>query len=404
MNLKSNQISAKEKLISNKVGALFMQMGTGKTRVALDLINEVKDLDLIVWIGPLRTIKTLHNQPSVIDEINKWGGFICQNVIYIGIETLQSSDRQYLQLYKKISTSWRTFLIIDESIKIKNFDAKRTQRMLELSKMCEYKLILNGEPITRNLLDLWAQIQFLSPLILNMDIAEFKNTFCNYTTITKRFGTYKEYSKEFITGYENIDYLYSLIQEYIYECDLNLGISQIFEERTFTLSKEEKERYNYIKETYLDNEKLLMMNNNIFLEMTQKMQHDYSCSESKFKAVKDWIVDESKTIIFCKFINSSEACKKAFPEALVLNYKNGSHGLNLQDRPYTVFFDQTFDWGDFIQAQHRNYRTGQEYDCRYLKLVGNVGLENLIKDNNKKKINISQYFKKISKTQLKEVL
>lgn len=403
--LKPQQKSAKQKLIDNKVGALFMKMGTGKTRVAVELVNAIPDLDLVVWIGPLRSIRPLdETMPSVIDEINKWDGFKAPEVIYMGVETIQSSDRQYLQLYKKIATAWKAFIVVDESIKIKNHTAKRTKRLLELSKMVEYKLILNGEPITRDLLDIWAQIQFLSPEILNMDIAEFKDTFCKYTTITKRFGGYKQYTKEFITGYENIDYLYSLIGEYVFECDLELNMQQLFETANYKLNDEERETYQYFKTKYLDNEKLQMMNNNIFLEMTQKMQHGYSCSEEKFELVKDWITDESKTIIFTKYVVSAAECKKRFPGTAVLNYKTGSLSLNLQDRPYTVYFDQTFDWGDVTQSQHRNFRTGVKEDCRYLRLIGDVGLEKLIFENNKKKLGMSEYLKKISKEQLKEVL
>lgn len=404
MQLLPKQKQAYTKHLSNKVGALFMKMGTGKTRVALELVNAVPDIDLVVWVGPLRSIKPLENISSIKDEIQKWGGFRSPEVIYVGVETISSSDRTYLQTYKKIATAWRCFLIVDESIKIKNHDAKRTKRLLELSKMVEYKLILNGEPITRDLLDIWAQFQFLDPEILKMGMAEFKNTFCKYTTITKRFGGYKKYTKEFITGYENIDYLYSLIGEYVYECDLDLNIEQIFETANYRLSKEEKETYEFFKEKYLDDEKLMMMNNNIFLEMTQKMQHGYCCSEEKFQIAEEWITDESKTIIFCKYIISAEECKKRFPKALVLNYKTGSMSLNLQERPYTIYFDQTFDWGDVVQSQHRNYRTGQENDCRYLRLIGDVGLETLISDNNKKKLGISDYLKKISREQLKEVL
>lgn len=406
MQLLPKQKQAYAKHLSNKVGALFMKMGTGKTRVALELANAVPDVDLIVWIGPLRSIKPLdENTPSIIDEVNKWGGFNAKEVTYVGVESIGQSDRAYLQLYKKIATSWRCFIIVDESIKIKNIDAKRTKRLLELSKMVEYKLILNGEPITRDLLDIWAQFEFLDPEILRMGYAEFKNTFCKYTTITKRFGnSYKLHKREFITGYENIDYLYSLIGEYVYECDLELNIEQIFETANYRLSKEDKDTYNYFKEKYLDDEKLMMMNNNIFLEMTQKMQHGYSCSEEKFQIVEDWIIDESKTIIFCKYIASAEECKKRFPKALVLNYKTGAMSLNLQERPYTVYFDQTFDWGDVVQSQHRNYRTGQENNCRYLRLIGDVGLENLIAENNKKKLGIADYLKKISKEELRKEL
>lgn len=406
-DLLPKQTQAITKHLTNKVGALFMKMGTGKTRVSVELVNMVPDKDLVVYVAPLDIIRPKSESiQSIEQEVNKWGGFNASEVVYVGVESIGMSDKTYLQLYKKISTAWRCFLIVDESIKIKNIEAKRTQRLLKLSKMVEYKLILNGEPITRDLLDLWAQFEFLDPEILNMPMVEFKNTFCKYTTITKSYpGRYKTYTKEFITGYENIDYLYSLIGEYVYECDLELNVQQIYESKTYMLSESEMKEYNYLKEKYLDNEMLLIKNNNIFLEMTQKMQHEYSCSEQKFEIVKDWFEEypEDKSIIYTQYIVSANECRERFPEALVLNY-NSCFGHNLQDRPYTVYFDQTFDWGRVVQSSHRNYRTGQENDCRYLKLISNVGLGKLYDDNNIKKIGISEYLKKISREQLKEVL
>lgn len=400
----TEQKEAIAKHLPNKVGALFMKMGTGKTRVAVELVNSVPDLDLVVWVGPLRSIKPLADISSIVDEVNKWGGFTSKEVVYMGVETIQSSDRQYIALHSKIKQSDNCFLVVDESIKIKNHEAKRTKRLITLSEMVEYKLILNGEPITRDLLDIWAQFQFLDPAILRMSLSEFKNTFCKYTTISKSMPGRRSYSKEFITGYENIDYLYSLIGEYVYECDLHLDVKQVFEVQNFKLSDDEKEQYNYFKTKYLDNELLMILNNNIFLEMTQKMQHQYCCSEEKFEAMEKWIVDESKTIIFCKYIASMKECKKRFANATVLNYKTGSMSLNLQDKPYTVYFDQTWDWGDVVQSQHRNYRAGQTIDCRYLQLVGNVGLEEMIRKNNKKKTGMSEYLKKISVEQLRKEL
>lgn len=408
MQLTNNQTTAKTKMLPNKVGALFMKMGTGKTRVSVELVNAVSEVDLVVWIGPLRTIKPLDTTIKPIsEEINKWGGFTCQNVVYIGVETIQSSDRQYLQLYRQIQTAWHCFLIVDESITIKNATAKRTNRLLELSKMVEYKLILNGEPITKDLLDLYSQMNFLSPKILNMSLAEFKSTYCCYTTVTKRFGnSFKTYTKEFITGYENIDHLYSLIGEYIFECDLELNLERIFTEETYTIDEEVKKEYYRLKEEYLDNEKLQYLNNNIFLELTMKMQHLYCNTESKFTCVKKWFetYSEEKAIIFCKYIASADECKKRFPKATVLNYQNGCYSYNLQHLPYMVMFDKTFDWGKRVQGLARNFRTGSTGDYRVLDLTGDVGLESLINQNNQKKLSTSEYLKTISIKQLKEVL
>lgn len=401
MNLLNNQQQAFEKLLEFKVGALFMEAGAGKTRVALELVNSVKDVDLVVWIAPLKTITT----GNVINEVSKWGGFNSE-VCYYGIESIQASDRIYLELRDRIEKAKNPFLICDESIKIKNFDAKRTKRLLDFSNLCEYKLILNGTPLSKNLLDLWSQMEFLSPKILNMQLVEFKNTFCDYTTVTKRFGGYKQYTKEYITGYENIDYLYSLIHHYIYECDLNLEVKQSYRNVNYSLDEQSMEEYQYLKERYLDDEMLQWKNNNIFLEMTQKMQHSYCCTQEKFDILDDLFleIDKSKTIIFCKYILSQEECKKRFPKALVLSYQKDSLGLNLQDYNNTIYFDKVWDYYLRTQSSRRTWRTGQKLDCRYFDLTGNVGLEMLIDRNIHKKINMIEYFKGKTKEELKQVL
>jgi SNF2 family DNA or RNA helicase len=404
LELLPNQIEAQDHLEDWTVGALFMEMGTGKTRTAIEIVNK-KQVDLVVWVGPLRTLKPREGMPSVIDEINKWGGFKCEKVVYIGIETIQASDRQYLQLYKKISTAWNCFIVVDESLKIKNFEAKRTQRLLELSKMVKYKLILNGTPLSKSLIDLWSQMQFLSPLILNMSMAEFKNTFCEYTKVTKTFG-HRSYTKEFITGYDNIDYLYSLIRHYIFECDLKLQIKKYYNDIPYVLDDEAKKEYDFLKEKYLDDEELLEKNNNIFLEMTSKMQHAYCTSEGKFEALDELFetIDQEDTIIYCRFIASREACELRYPNATVLSYQKESLGLNLQHLKNTIYFDKIWDLALRNQSAARTYRTGQEQDCRYWDLTGNVGLEKLIDKNILKKVGMTEYFKTKSKEQLKREL
>lgn len=396
-----NQTEARTKLLPYKVGALFMEPGTGKTRVAIELVNSVPNIDLVAWIGPLQTISPKPGISSVPDEINKWGGFRAP-VVYTGIESIQASDRIYLQFLRQIEKAANPFLVIDESLKIKNADAKRTQRLFTIGEMAGYRLILNGTPITRNLLDLWSQMQFLSPKILGMGLAEFKNTFCEYTRVTKFFGGHRGYTKEFITGYENIDYLYSLIRHYVFECDLTLSVKQYYNELNYKLDPDSLDEYNRLKEKYLDNEMLQWKNNNIFLEMTQKMQHTYCCTSGKFEAVEQLFatIPEDRTIIFCKYIASREACSKYFPKATVLSYQKEAFGLNMQHLNNTVYFDKIWDLALRLQSGRRTFRTGQEYDCRYYDLTGNVGLESLIDRNIQKKTGMAEYFKKVSKEQL----
>lgn len=395
--LLGNQKNAISKLNTLKVGALFMEAGTGKTRTACELIYSIDGLDYILWITPFNT------KENLLNEIKEHGKLI--NVNIVGIESLQASDRIYLEIYNELLESNKAVIVCDESLKIKNFDAKRTKRMLELSKLCEYKLILNGTPITRNLLDLWSQFQFLSPSILNMAIGEFKNTFCEWTKITKRQGNIT-LVKEFITRYHNVDYLYSIIEPYVFECDLKLDVKTQYHTIDYKLDDDLFKEYTMLKEKYLDNEKLQFLNNNIFLELTQKMQHTYCLTSEKLEILDKLIKDNdpNKVIVFCKYINSREAIEKLYPNIMVLSYQKHSLGLNLQYKNIIVYFDKTFDYSLRKQSERRTYRTGQQLDCVYYDLTGNVGLEKMIDENINKKQDLLDYFKQVGINQIKKQL
>lgn len=387
MQLLVQQSTAIDKLRHYKVGALFMEPGTGKTRAALELVKSVPQCDYYLWLTPFQT------KANLKAELDRWGS---SETHIAGIESLSNSDRLYLELMTKLNSARSPFIVVDESLKIKNWDAKRTQRIIELGKLAEYKLVLNGTPLSRNLLDIWAQMEFLSPKILGMCLAEFKDTFCEYIKVTKRLGN-REWTREFIKKYHNVDYLYSLIGHYVYECDLQLEIGKQYHDIDYRIDEETKKEYQFLKENYLDNEKLQMLNNNIFLKLTQKMQHLYCCTYDKFDKVDKIIagVPKEKVLIYCKYIISRQECEKKYPGLRVMSYSMHSFGLNLQDYNVIIFFDKTFDYAQRLQAERRIFRTGQKDTCYYYDLTGDVGLEKLINDNINKKTDLLDYFKRI---------
>lgn len=401
-NLLVSQTAAISKLSLLKVGALFKRPGTGKSRTGVELIKSAP-VNYVLWLAPYGSVHPKIAGSGIKDEVIKWWNSDMK-IDFIAIESIQQSDRIYLETYHKVENN-KTFIVCDESLFIKNQNAKRTKRLTELSKMCEYKLILNGTPISRNLLDIWAQMDFLSPKILNMGYAEFKNTFCEYTNIKRRFGN-RWATKEFITGYENIDYLYSLIRPYVYEADLQLEVGQQHIRMSYDIEPEMKAEYQRLKEMYLDNEKLMMMNNNIFLELTMKMQHLYSCAEDKFNCVDVIMKEHGKEniIMYAKFVDSQQELRKRYPDVPVLSIQSDCRSLNLQDRHVTIEFDKTWDFGLVDQYKFRTYRTGQQKDCYYYYLDGDVNLEWLMQQNNERKCTQLNYFKSITKEELKQVL
>ena len=395
--LTQQQQAAIQHLNEWRVGALFMEPGTGKTRAAMTLVNSTPCTECF-WIGPLRTY------PTIQMEMARWGGMKMPTSCW-GVESLSNSDRIYMNLLNEVEQSRMPFIVVDESLKIKNAEAKRTRRLLEIGKRAEWKLVLNGTPVSRNLLDMWPQMEFLSPKILGMSLTEYKNTFTKWTRVTKRIGM-RSYTKEYVTGMENVDYLHSLIRHYVYECDLRLNITQKWHNVPYCITDESRQRYNDIKEDYLSDETLEWKNNNIFLAMTTEMQVAYTIDEGKMEAVSRLLQDlpQDETIIFCRFIVAQEECRKRWPKVTVLSMQKESLGLNLQQYRHTIFFDRVWDYALLLQASRRTYRTGQEQDCHYYELTGNVGLEHMMAENIKKKVSMSEYLKKITKEELYERL
>ncbi|MBC1576494.1 DEAD/DEAH box helicase [Listeria seeligeri] len=384
MNLLDNQKLAIEKLQKYNVGALFMKPGAGKTRVACELIKDANP-DYVLWLTPFQTKENLAN------EIRKWDYQFPQDIV--GIESLSNSDQLYLKCREKLKKASNSYIIMDESLKIKNKQALRTQRAIKLSSLANYKLIMNGTPLSRNILDLWSQLEFLSPKILNLTFSQFKKTFCEYVTITQLTENTKQ-SMDIIKKYHNLEYLYKLITPFIFSSSIDLKIDWHYIRHDYSIDESLLNKYYELKEDYLKKAAAYTIKIN-FLEMSQVMQHCYCLASEKFTITESLIAGkEDSTIIFCKYKRSEEALQKAFPNVKVTTFAKSSYGLNLQAYNQIIYFDKTFDYSQRDQSERRIYRTGQNQDCYYHDLSGNVGLDHIIDTNISKKTNLLNEIKK----------
>ena len=156
------QQEAYDKLKRLKVGALYMDMGTGKTRVTLELISlrlRREKIRQVLWFCPCSV------RENLAQDIVVHCGELPECIKIVGTESIAGSDRVYLECLDYVADG-QTMLVVDESNMIKNHRAKRTERICEISKKCTYKMILNGTPVSRNEADLFAQWYILDPEIL----------------------------------------------------------------------------------------------------------------------------------------------------------------------------------------------------------------------------------------------
>lgn len=381
IGLNDSQKQAVKKLEKLRVGALFMEPGTGKTRTAIELINS-STADFVLWIVPFQTKKNLKK------ELAKW--HLAKKYRIEGVESLSNSDRLYMELLDQLKGYKKVFMVVDESLKIKNRWAKRSKRVLKLGKLSYYRLILNGTPLSRNILDLWEQMEFLSPLILKMNFYEYKYKFCEYSKTTDNAGNPREY----ISGYDNVEYLYSLIEPYVFDAKLNLKIAE--NEKHVEYWIENPSEYRKLKR------KLLLdigsMGDYDVFGIMQRMQQSYSLDENKIDIAKNLIGRLKRpAIIFVKYVKTQQVLSSLFPHCKVMTYGKGSLGLNLQKYKNIIFYDKTWDYAQLEQAKRRIYRLGQSEDVRYYFMDGDIGLENMINGCIDKKTTMLQDFKRASK-------
>lgn len=366
-----------------------MEAGTGKTLTACTLIESRKDIESVLWFTPCQTKKNLQK------ELEKIKFKVPTEIM--GIETLSNSGKTYLYLLEKYKNK-KFFCVLDESLKIKNY-SKRAKRIMDIGDFAKYRICLNGTPISKNYLDLYNQMEFLSPKILKMNFWEYYNTFVEETRVKKG----RKLVRKYISGYENLDYLFKLIKPFIFESKLRLDVEKEYNTIYFNID-DVSEEYDKLKEKML--KELEEWGTVSFLGYSQQMQHTYSICEDKIKELDKLLkkTDPAKTLIYCKFIDEQEYLKNKYPELNIMSLQKHSLGLNLQEFNTLIFFNRTFDYALMEQAERRIYRTGQTQKCTFYELVGACGLERLITKNLDKKSSLLDDFKNKTIRELEEIL
>jgi hypothetical protein len=255
-----HQIDALKRLYPVDGAALFMEMGTAKTRVMIDLMTAhfyERRIRFVIVITPL-TVK----MSTWADELANFSpcpyNFIDVDSDYrpasfrvsqdrltwlvVGVESLSNRAGRVLHALETVTKMGIPYACgVDESTRISNWAALCTQAAFELRRRAILRFIATGFEIKRDLEDLYAQFEFLDPNIIGCgDYFAFRNRYCV-------MGGYK---KKEIIGYDNIDELMGLISPSVYQCDkslLNLP-PKLYERREVELSPEQRRMYQKIKQ------------------------------------------------------------------------------------------------------------------------------------------------------------
>jgi SNF2 family DNA or RNA helicase len=381
---------------------LLMDMGLGKTITALTILSQLEGKTLI--IGPKAVIKNVWKQ-----EAQNWTHTEKMTfALIVGspqerVKALQSNSDVYLinvenvvWLFEQASLPrWKT-LVIDESSRFKNPSSKRWKMLKGHLKNFEHRYILTGTPTPKSYLDLWTQVGILDlGQRLGKSMTSYKEKFFEPETRDRRTGMVWSWKLR-PNAKEQIDALIGDIcvslrkedyltmpqrQDIVHTIEWEKAAKQAYN----TMRKEmvvevEQETLTAASAGVLTGKLLQMTAGSIYSETKQVIDiHD-----TKLEYLTD-MLDNTPTIVFYNFKHSLKRLQAAIPEAVLLDPDDGQTialwrsgkvpvllchpksvgiGLNLQcnvgDTAQIVWFDLPWSSEDYLQANARLFRQGQE--------------------------------------------
>jgi SNF2 family DNA or RNA helicase len=405
--LKRNQLHQYQQDLINKAKAipnvgLFLPPGLGKTATTLTIIAEqFKGKTLI--IAPKRVAETVWDT-----EVKKW-----EHLSHLTISKILGSSTQRMvglsadadiYLINLENVAWLcelspklgfTNLVIDESSRFKDPSTKRFKALKKHLKGFSRRLILTGTPTPQGMQDLWSQVGILDlGQRLETSLTKFRDKYMTPDQMNRH--TRVVYSWKLKGGCNEIimdkigDICFSLrAEDYLelpaltklyhpIQIDKNVR-NQYDELRKDMVVDIKKEKITAPTAAALANKLLQFTSGAVYNEDGQAQE----VHRSKLEYLES-IMEESSspTLVFYHFKHSLDRIRLSFPQAVVLDDDNieawrrgeirmllahpqsGGIGLNLQcnvgDTAQTVWFDLPWSSENYIQANARIYRQGQE--------------------------------------------
>jgi len=374
-----HQLNALKKSWAQETYALFMEMGTGKSKVLVDNIGMLYDAGAIrgaIVVAPKGVYKNWDQIefPTHMAEHVEYSKVLWEpiaskkkqaeldtlfdgkdelKILIMNVEAFSTSkgldfaDR-FLSIFGK-----RALIGIDESTTIKNPTAKRTKNILKIGNLAKYRRILTGSPVTKSPLDLFSQCMFLDPYLLGYDsYYAYRSRYAKM--VDKYFGGRRV---QVVDSYRRLDELTDKLKNFSYrvlkEDCLDLP-EKVFTKRFVDLTPEQDKTYSQMKEmalAMLENGEVMSTMN----VMTQMMRlHQITCGhfkadDGKITHLKNnrinalmQLLDETegKVIIWANYVedikNIVENLKKAYGDDSTVEY-HGSVDPRVRQEQIALF-------------------------------------------------------------------
>lgn len=414
---------------------IFMEMGTGKTKVAVDLVN-YKNVNKILVVCPKRVINVWKREIETHSLKN-------YNIIILekGNATKKAELLEQVSTYERVfvvinyDMVWREpiaktlfkfgfeMIIADEMHRIKSPKGRASNYMHRIGKETKYKLGLTGTPIPNSPIDIYAQYRFIEPTIFGT----------NYNNFLEKYTIRGGYEGKQIIGFCNQEELTNKIYQIAFRVKSKdvLDLPQpINESIYFDLDSKSRNLYNQILKKAVaeyNNSKIITENVLVQLVRLQQITSGYIPVENGFTEylntakqdlLKDILLDTDKTehvIAFYRFVPERDSIKKACKElkhdyfemsgqvntfeawkknpggVIAVQIQSGGEGEDFTISSKTVYYGLSYSLKDYLQSKFRTLRPGQSRQPIYYHLLANDTVDEKIMQALIQKKNIANY-------------
>lgn len=380
---------------------LFMEPGLGKTATALTIIKESRPGRTLV-IAPKRVAESVWAQ-----ECRKWEHLSDLRVALVmgtpeqRLKALYSNSNLFVINMENVAwlvEHWLDglfdYLVIDESSRFKDPSTKRFKALKKVLKTFKRRLILTGTPTPQGVGDLWAQVGILDlGQRLETTLTKFRDRYMfasernRHTNVVYKWAPREGAAQEILNKISDI--CFSLRAEDYLQLPELTKLHHSIELDKATMSKYKELKKEMVSE--IDGQQITAVTaaalaNKLlqFTSGTLYTEDDEAVAHSTKLEYLESILEENPhpTLVFYHYKTALKKLKEAFPHAQELSSDNledwrqgkiqvmlahpqsGGIGLNLQcnegDLAHIVWYDLPWSSENYIQANARVYRQGQE--------------------------------------------
>lgn len=414
---------------------LDMDMGTGKTRVAIETVFGRDDVKRVVVVCPSKAIELKvwetnlrkfapHENYAVwsmpvkrgnankkAEELSNWmdeNGHKDKLFILVSYGSVWRGKLGDLFLRREISA-----VILDESHKAKGAGSKTSKYLGVLGRRVKYKMCLTGTPMANSPLDIYGQFRFLDSNIFGTSYEYFKACYCIEVTHEGR---------TFPVGFKNQQDLNNKFQSVTYSCKMEDVKDRIKLPdhlppviHLVDLPSKDMKMIDELNNEFLAscNDGVVVVNNvitklirlqqvsagfcmvqsDVFDVATQK-----ELNTAKIDALVEILSDISPTysvVVFCLFKHDIRSVERAAKESgrefaeisgdrntyaewekaeggvIAVQIQAGAEAIDLTKSHYAVYFSLPHSLYLYSQSKSRLYRPGQKHPVSFIHLIAN---------------------------------